>query len=167
MFAHMAWCYTQLRDYAADTAHPLTLTWIVRSRFDNVFFAPVPALQGLATDAVHSRARRIGHGWHNVDNEMISYLPLRQTFLLILSSFRIGMPECGCPVTFPHVDPQAYFVAQVLDVGGCLRRPGRAVPLRVPRPAVAGGRLRQVHVSAAMVCLVCESCRDPDGRPLL
>ena len=73
MFAHMAWCYTQLRDYAADPAHPLTLTWVVRSRFDNVFFAPVPALQGLATDAVHSRARRIGHGWHNVDNEMISY----------------------------------------------------------------------------------------------
>ena len=110
MFAHMAWCYTQLRDYAADTAHPLTLTWIVRSRFDNVFFAPVPALQGLATDAVHSRARRIGHGWHNVDNEMISYLPLRQTFLLILSSFRIGMPECGCPVTFPHILWRRYWM---------------------------------------------------------
>ncbi len=35
-------------------------TWVVRSRPDNVFFAPVPPLKPLRTDTVYTRARRFG-----------------------------------------------------------------------------------------------------------
>jgi hypothetical protein len=34
--------------------------WVVRSRPDNVFFAPVPPLKPLRTDTVYTRARRFG-----------------------------------------------------------------------------------------------------------
>lgn len=73
MFAHMATCYRKTIDHAASMNPPLMISWFVRSRFDNVFFENVPPLVGLAEDAVHARARRIGHGWKNIDNEMISY----------------------------------------------------------------------------------------------
>jgi hypothetical protein len=73
MFAHMATCYQKTVDHTASLQPPLQIKWFVRSRFDSVFFEQVPSMLNLATDSVHARARRIGHGWKNVDNEMISY----------------------------------------------------------------------------------------------
>jgi hypothetical protein len=71
MFAHMATCYQKTVDHAASMG--LVINWFVRSRFDTVFFDSVPPLFNLAEDTVYARARRIGNGWKNVDNEQISY----------------------------------------------------------------------------------------------
>ena len=73
MFAHMSTCYQKTIDHAASMKPPLVINWFVRSRFDNVFFDKVPPLLNLPEDTVYARARRIGHGWKNVDNEQISY----------------------------------------------------------------------------------------------
>eukprot|EP01043_Picozoa_sp_COSAG02_P007462 COSAG02_NODE_223_length_28346_cov_91.381846_1_plen_470_part_00 len=73
MFAHMSTCYQKTIDHAASMQPPLVINWFVRSRFDSVFFENVPPLLNLAEDTVYARARRIGHGWKNVDNEQISY----------------------------------------------------------------------------------------------
>lgn len=73
MFAHMTTCYQKTIEHARSLTPPLTIDWFVRSRFDNVFFEGVPPILGLAGDTIYARARRIGHGWKNIDNEQISY----------------------------------------------------------------------------------------------
>jgi len=50
--------------------------WVVRSRFDNIFFAPVPPLAPLRTDTVYTRARRFG-GYSDIDDEALSWWDYR------------------------------------------------------------------------------------------
>jgi hypothetical protein len=54
----MAACLSDVQ--ATAGAAWLDYTWVVRSRPDNVFFAPVPPLMPLRTDTVYTRVRRFG-----------------------------------------------------------------------------------------------------------
>ena len=54
----MAACLSDVQ--AAAGSEWTNYEWVVRSRPDNVFFAPVPPLKPLRTDTVYTRARRFG-----------------------------------------------------------------------------------------------------------
>eukprot|EP01050_Picozoa_sp_SAG11_P009045 SAG11_NODE_828_length_6964_cov_34.418063_2_plen_1003_part_00 len=70
----MSACYRDIKAWASAPERDLWrhYEWIVRSRPDNVFFAPVPGLSGRAKDAVHGRVRRFG-GYQNVGDESLSW----------------------------------------------------------------------------------------------
>eukprot|EP01051_Picozoa_sp_SAG22_P006588 SAG22_NODE_436_length_10519_cov_21.912188_8_plen_320_part_00 len=73
----LAACYRSVQQWAKSGRGGFWpgYEWLVRSRPDNVFFAPVPtpyAAGGLAADAVHARVRRFG-GYENVGDETMSW----------------------------------------------------------------------------------------------
>ena len=68
----MAACYRDVQKWATARGHWGSYRWIVRSRPDNIFFAPVPSLRDKATDAVHGRVRRFG-GHQHVGDESMSW----------------------------------------------------------------------------------------------
>eukprot|EP01052_Picozoa_sp_SAG31_P040961 SAG31_NODE_6076_length_2180_cov_2.122537_2_plen_466_part_00 len=68
----MSACYRDVQKFATGRGHWSGYRWIVRSRPDNLFFAPVPTLRDKAQDAVHGRVRRFG-GYQKVEDEMMSW----------------------------------------------------------------------------------------------
>lgn len=70
----MAACLTDVQSFVGDGWS--RYDWVVRSRPDNVFFAPVPPLKPLRIDTVYTRARRFG-GYANVDDEYLSWWDYR------------------------------------------------------------------------------------------
>ena len=74
MMDRLKQCWASVQAAAQASGRLASYKWVVRSRFDSVFFAPIPPLlTGLQTDTVYARARRVGPGYKDVDNEMISY----------------------------------------------------------------------------------------------
>ncbi len=74
MFLRMSQCYTDVRNHAQQ--HGIRYDWWVRTRPDLIIYENVPTVAELAkgrTDTIFARSRRVGAGYHSVDNEAVSY----------------------------------------------------------------------------------------------
>lgn len=74
MFLRMSQCYTDVRNHAQQRG--IRYDWWVRTRPDLIIYENVPTITELATgrtDTIFARSRRVGTGYHEVDNEAVSY----------------------------------------------------------------------------------------------